>query len=529
MNSEIFKREDIAIYFTPSEKTLSLWLQILYDKSSSVDKKILKSLLEKAIEVLDNFSVIYSNTKNQSILKEVGSLIGYENFIDKIQYLNHKNMVINILQIFEQREIKHVLYYDSLYPFFDCEVTERLLVYADQYYPDYSFVENIPSGIVPDIFSDSLIETLDNQYKELKESDENFDLISFLRKNLNDFHVEIHYESPDLRMLRLDVALKTKRSILETNNIIKKIDLNQMPYAQLQDIIKNSPEVIYTHPSYLEVELISDCDYHCTFCPRQFAPIEDASLSMDMILKIKEYLSESLDDVTVTFGGMGEPLLHPKIIDYIEKIISEKSLQRIIVETSGFHLNKILLDIEKISHPEKLFWIINFNSIENYQDIHGVPDGTQKKVVENIDHLIQIYRKNGWSLSSIYMQMLKIEENESEIDAIYALTQEKGISFLLQKYNTYNTLMPQKRVSDMTPLQRSFCWHLRRDLFIRSNGNVSYCKQDAAGNLFIGNLKEKSILEIFKSRVQDFVKNYQGNLAESPNCSHCDEYFTFNF
>ena len=73
--------------------------------------------------------------------------------------------------------------------------------------------------------------------------------------------------------------------------------------------------------------------------------------------------------------------------------------------------------------------------------------------------------------------MLKIEENEDELDNIFKLTDDMKVEFLLQKYNSYNKTLPEKRVSDMTPLERSFCWHLRRDMFIRANGDVSFCNR----------------------------------------------------
>ena len=115
-----------------------------------------------------------------------------------------------------------------------------------------------------------------------------------------------------------------------------------------------------------------------------------------------------------------------------------------------------------------------------------------------------------------------------ELDEIYDLADKLGISFLLQKYNSYIGLMPEKRVSDMTPLERFFCWHLRRDLYIRADGNASFCKQDIHSEKIRGNLKTENLDIIWKTTVTDWKNNYCNAYPEKPNCENCDEYYTFN-
>lgn len=534
MKSTFQDREDLAIYFAPSEDMLNLWINILKGKYPEFDSKEFSSLVEKSFENLQKFSNIFSASSLKPLMDDLldadesGSLKNAP-FIEKIHWLDAKNIILNLKEIFEGKGIKHIFYFNTPNPLWDFEVTQNLMQYADTYSPDYTYAENIPEGMVPDIISSSLLETIEVPYKALEDESSEIDLIPFLRKNLNDFHVEIHYEAPDLRMLRLDFSLNSLRSIRETLQILSTIDSSKNPYVQLEAAIKKSPQVLYTLPSYLEVELISKCDYQCTFCPRQFTSIDPHVMDKTIIDKIEDYLNDSLQDVTVAFGGMGEPMLHPDILSYMKQLLPNDALRRLVIETSGYHMDAILKDLENISHQEKILWIINFNSLENYESIHAAPSQAKEKVVQHLDELIEIYKKNEWNLSNIYMQMLKMEENEDETDAIYAFAKERDISFLLQKYNTYNHLMPQKRVSDMTPLERSFCWHLRRDLFIRSNGSIAYCKQDVAGSRDIGDLHESTVKDIFEQRRNDFIQNYQMDYPESPDCKACDEYFTFNF
>ena len=100
---------------------------------------------------------------------------------------------------------------------------------------------------------------------------------------------------------------------------------------------------------------------------------------------------------------------------------------------------------------------------------------------------------------------------------------------MLQKYNRYIDLMPERRISDMTPLERFACWHLRRDLFIRSDGSVAFCKQDLSNQQERGHLDDSSLLEIWKNSSQYWADHIKGDYNHKPNCRECDEYFTFNF
>jgi radical SAM protein with 4Fe4S-binding SPASM domain len=83
----------------------------------------------------------------------------------------------------------------------------------------------------------------------------------------------------------------------------------------------------------------------------------------------------------------------------------------------------------------------------------------------------------------------------------------------------------------MTPLERYACWHLRRDLFIRANGDVAFCKQtvDQRKNSARGNLDKDALAEIWQNQRADFVANFRGQYPTYLPCATCDEYFTFNY
>jgi spiro-SPASM protein len=254
----------------------------------------------------------------------------------------------------------------------------------------------------------------------------------------------------------------------------------------------------------------------------------DLFLSLEDVRGIINFTNTGFSDTAVALGGLGEPLEHKSIDEILDFILSQKSVPMVIVETNGKYLEKIF-PLFQHSGCEKLRVIININSIRNYENLHGVSLSDRQTVFKNIDVLCAELEKTNPALKkNIYVQTLKIVDNERELDEIFDFTDQKGISFLLQKYNSFIGMMPEKRVSDMTPLDRSFCWHLRRDIFVRAGGDVVFCKQDVRNNRIRGNIRTTPFTQILDSLKTDWENNYKKIYPGFPDCESCDEYYTFN-
>jgi hypothetical protein len=99
----------------------------------------------------------------------------------------------------------------------------------------------------------------------------------------------------------------------------------------------------------------------------------------------------------------------------------------------------------------------------------------------------------------------------------------------LQKQNTYLGRIEDRRYSDLSPLDRIPCWHLQRDLYILSDGRVAFCKQDFEGKTAQGSIGEENVLSLYNKGLADFINDYRKKYASKPDCTACDEWYTFNF
>ena len=409
-------------------------------------------------------------------------------------------------------------YFLGICPMFSLDLTRELESRHTRYLAQYSYSENLPKGIVPYFLSREFVNSLPDNVPTTAHD--------YLIKNLNNYDTEIFFKEPDLRQFRLDFSLSDFRS-LKLSEFFMKVNPN-MEYRELFDNILANPNGFRLAPSYIEMELYHGCESACTFCPRQFISNENDTekLSLSFITKFLNDLNQTFPyPITICLGGMGEPFLHPEFNEIIVAILDYPHLKELIVETALYvDINKFLETISSIGQNKtKLSLIVNLTTLNEskYKEIYQNKTNV-KSVLDKISTIADTLGK-----SNIHLQIIKIKEIEEEIESYFTYFEKLGINVILQKYNSYAGLMPEKRVSDLTPIKRDFCWHLNRDLYITSDGSVTICKQELQNK--IGNLHSDSIFSIWEKGMKTFSNSLHGNHDKiNAPCLTCDEWYTFN-
>jgi len=410
------------------------------------------------------------------------------------------------------------VYCTGIYPLLDLELTKELLLRHKQYLSQYSYSENLPTGIVPYFLSREFVLSLPPEMGTSAHE--------YLLKNINNYDVEIFYSPPDLRQFRLDFSLSDARSSMVSELILK---LNsRVAYTEIFSLLEKSPDIFRCAPSYLEIEIFRGCELKCSFCPRQFISNDSDGQYLQ-----KEFLNKIISDFTINFpvpftvcfGGMGEPLLHPDFISLADLVLGCGQVKELIVESALYpDIERILEFVKKLpaEKKKKLSFIVNLSALDErqYSRIYG--KNLFHDILKNIDRLVQVLH-----MGNLHVQIIKLKEVENQIEDYFNFFEEKKINVILQKYNRYAELMPEKRVSDLTPIKREFCWHLARDLYIKSDGKAAICRQDFQNS--IGDLNNQGMKEIWERGLESFSNSLKGNhsTTKAP-CLKCDEWYTFN-
>ncbi|MEI1276880.1 spiro-SPASM protein [Leptospira venezuelensis] len=412
------------------------------------------------------------------------------------------------------------LVFDGFAPILDPNLTQELILRHEKYLAQYSYSENLPAGIVPRILSREFVRSLPAGYTGGTQD--------FLAKNINQFDTEIFYTSPDLRQWRLDFSANNPRSFRLLSSFLKEKE--NWKYDEIQSFLISRPEIFRSAPSYYEVELYRGCEYECNFCPRQNLKPEEDNLALDPQV-LDKLLSQAEDQglpYSVCFGGLGEPTLHPKFPELVQKTLASFNLKELFIESalygdlSGFIK---LLSSLKEEEKKKVSLIVNLTTRDkkSYSRLYGKDNLDQ--VLQNLAAVSNVLPK-----SSIHLQFLKIQEVDAELDSWYEQAQKEGYEIILQKYNSYSDTLPQRRASDLTPLGRDFCWHISRDIYLNATGEVSICKQTPGSKKHsLGNLNQDSLEQIWAKGNPFFTSSAKGAHESIPApCLSCDEWYTFN-
>ena len=425
----------------------------------------------------------------------------------------------------------------SLYPLLDLKLVQEALQDHQNYLAHFTYGENIPSGLIPDLVSKDFIDELPSLKEgEKKDSIENEDLRAFVLKNIEKYDVEIFYKKPDLRQYRLDFSIKSPRSQKLAEEILKSKP--ELDFPELLGFIQNNAEILRPYPSYFEIQLSEKMPLKPFYFPEKKSEKKNASspsppceLSMELVQKLIEDLkSNGMEgDASLALGGLGEPAEHPHFLDILSSFLELKQVQRIYIESFGVKLDQSMLrSLASLKGAGKLHIILRLNSLqrERYKEMYEAD--LFPKVHENI-RLIESMSPEK-RVFHVYAEMIRMRENDDEIDAYFERFKKSPIEVILQKYNRYIDLLPERRAVDLNPLCRSFCWHLTRDFYLKADGQVPLCKQDPFGKRAPSlSFKEHSVKEILAKTMKAHISSIQQKHERTGMpCLQCDEWYTFN-
>lgn len=121
-----------------------------------------------------------------------------------------------------------------------------------------------------------------------------------------------------------------------------------------------------------------------------------------------------------------------------------------------------------------------------------------------------------------------MQSNEEQLDAFYRYwKQPADVHPIVQKYDSFCGVLPERKVTDLSPIHRFPCWHLKRDLTVLIDGSVPMCREDIKQQHLLGNLFEEDIAEVWERGAEYYKQHITEEYPEL--CRSCDEYYTYNF
>ncbi|VDA99129.1 hypothetical protein S1OALGB6SA_191 [Olavius algarvensis spirochete endosymbiont] len=420
-------------------------------------------------------------------------------------------------------EITALFYVWGDSPLIDPKLSEKLWSLHYKYNADYTFADGYPLGLTPEILASTLPKRL-LPYAEDRELPPSRDSIfEVLRKDINSFNVETHLSKKDLRMDRISITCDTQRNL----NIADKLYRQGATDAEsLCEIIPRSQLLLRDIPAFFPIQITNHCPQACSYCPfpRVYGDPRKGNLHIETskFAELCRRIVEFAPDAVFGLSLWGEPASHPDIRELIDIALGPStSRTRLLVETSAIGwsyemLKNMALEVDK----RRIMWIVSLDAADSalYEKLRGKG---REEAEATAELLVGLFGSSCW------IQAVRMKDNEEHLRVFHQNWKNKGAQTIIQKYNSFAAYLPELQPSNLSPLQRFPCWHLKRDMPILLDGTVPICREDIRGKNILGNAFEENLEKIWNSG-DVLYRKHVADVYPEP-CANCDEYYTFNF
>ncbi|MRH41421.1 radical SAM protein [Aquibacillus halophilus] len=276
------------------------------------------------------------------------------------------------------------------------------------------------------------------------------------------------------------------------------------------------------------LEITSVCNLACSFCPptirtRQFVSVEEFSKRLDQIKPHTDYINLHVK---------GEPLLHPKI-DQLLDVSHEKGF-KVNITTNGTLINKRKHQLfNKPALRQMNFSLHSFDGHEGSVDKEGYVSSVLSFIKEATIQSDLIVSLRLWNLSQDNLsnaerqrnrQILEIIETEFELPYKIEekITPGSGIKITDRIYINQDYEFQWPSLEEEEDDGKGFCYGLRNQAGILTNGTVVPCCLDGEGVINLGNINNSSFSDIIEGdRATKLVDGFSQRVAVEELCRKC--------
>lgn len=268
--------------------------------------------------------------------------------------------------------------------------------------------------------------------------------------------------------------------------------------------------------SEIRIEPTNTCNAKCTFCPREKMGRRQGIMDMDFYKRIIDEAVEA-GAQQVSLENYGETFLDPHIFDRAEYAKS-KGMETLTIT------NASLLNEEKNRRILDLFDVIRISMYgmtkDVYEKIHVLLNF--ETVRDNTDHLLALRKKMKDSKTEVQMYFLLLEENKHELDSWLEKYEPLAASVAVWKPHNWGDGRTYRKPSG----KKTSCNRPQTGpLQVQWDGSVVPCCFDYDSRIILGNLKEQSIGEVFRSREYEALRRAHtaGDFSNFSFCDGCDQ------
>ncbi len=276
-------------------------------------------------------------------------------------------------------------------------------------------------------------------------------------------------------------------------------------------------------PRVVQIQTKSGCNARCVFCPNSLVGnrLSHGEMDWDLFTKAADEITQH-QVARISPYLMNEPLTDRNLGDKIRYLADRKQPGTVIkINSNGSMLNgemgKQLIE----SGLDR----INFS-------IHGIRKETYESqmkglkledVLENIDNFLELKKRQGADKPRVRVTMVRTKAIEEELPEIMDYWGRRGVRVNIRPLeNRAQKEIAGQGINPHKWRPFSFCNRLFEQAYILYNGDVVLCCVDWERTTILGNLKEKTLDEIWNSPEYMSIRSryIKGDL-NGLLCQHC--------
>ena len=299
--------------------------------------------------------------------------------------------------------------------------------------------------------------------------------------------------------------------------------------------------IVWGMPISYSIEPTNHCNLKCPECPSGLGALTRSLglLSTDDFKPMIDQIKNTGFYIQLYFQG--EPYINKNLPEMI-KYAQSKNIY-VSISTNGHFVNEKTVDKVLNNAPDKLIFSMDGLDEESYRNYRV--GGSFKTADEGLRLLVRKRNELGSKKPFVEFQFIVMKQNEHMLEEVKKYGKEVGVNKVVfktmqvssyenalhflpsnQKYSRYIINNGSIKIKNKL---KDHCFALWRTSVITWDGKVVPCCFDKDANFRLGELKEKSMREIWRSEpYQNFRQGVLNDRKGLSMCTNCTEGLKIN-
>jgi len=260
-------------------------------------------------------------------------------------------------------------------------------------------------------------------------------------------------------------------------------------YQYQVERMRRTPYLDY--PSHVHLETFAKCNARCTFCPYPVMERQGERMPMELIEKIIGDLQEIPKELPLQLSvqKVNEPFLDKRLFDILALIGTRLPQAGITLTSNGSALTDAVLKRLSDAKNIRYLWVsFNDHRKDEYERAMGLPF---ERTIERLEALHQHHQKTPVAARVVVSRVGDGTQDDKEFSA-----------WVAQRFPAFEVSVTQRGnwigqvETDVPDIPDLGCmrWY---EISIAATGSVSHCCMDGLAQFPIGDVRERSVLEIY--------------------------------